>query len=72
VRKWVRLFLKNLDMSYQRELYFPVFIGSLFAVLVMEPRASHMLGKCFTTKPHPQPQKASRLAVLINNNSHHF
>lgn len=28
-----------------------------FLVMETEPRASHLLGKCFTTKPHPQPRE---------------
>jgi hypothetical protein len=29
----------------------------VFMVLEIKPRASQMLGKCSTTRPHPQPRK---------------
>lgn len=33
------------------------FLKILFTVLGIEPRASHMLSKCWTTEPHPRPCK---------------
>lgn len=43
-------------------------------VLGIEPKASCVLGKCFTTKPHPEPQDFNMAMLLwsLRQENHKF
>lgn len=60
--------LRTLEWTLQRFSLLPR-PSFLFAVLGMEPRALHVLGKCSTTEPHPQH---GPLEVGLSFSASHF